>query len=75
MPTSKCNGKFCHPYKGGRIFSIQDKKCRESEAFVDSSQPFYFFTNIVTENKATILGHVTLVARTPLLTTELAAGD
>lgn len=73
MPTSKCNGKFCH--KGGRIFSSQDKKCRESEAFVDSSQPFYFFTKIVTENKATLLGHVMLVAQTPLLTTELTAGD
>lgn len=75
MPTSKCNGKFCHPYKGGRIFSSQDKKCRESEAVVDSSQPFYFFTKIITVNKATILGHVILVAQTPSLTAELTAGD
>lgn len=75
MPTSKCNGKFCHPYKGGRLFSSQDKKYCESEAFVDSSPPFYFFNKIITVNKATILGHIILVAQTPPLTSELTTGD
>ena len=66
MSTSKCNGKFCHSYKGGRIFNSQDKKCCESDSFVDSSQsqPFYFSTKIITVNKATIMGWATLVANT-----------
>lgn len=61
--------------KGDRIFSSQDKKCCESEAFVSSFGPFYFSTKTITVNKATIVGQVMLVAQTPPLTTELTAGD
>lgn len=61
--------------KGDRIFSSQDKKGCESEAFVDSSGPFYFSTKTITVNKATVLGQVMLVVQTPPLTTELTAGD
>lgn len=72
MFTSKCDRKYI---LSSRTFSSQAKKYCELEAFVDSSEPFYFSTKTTTVNKATILAQVMLVAQTTPLTTALNAGD